>query len=258
MNLTYRSVAVGALFLLMTTGLAGVEANDAKTKPTHEWDYGTEHGPRHWGELKTEFASCNSGHRQSPIDIEKADKADLPPITFDYKPSSLRIIDNGHTIMVSYDAGSSIRVGDVTYQLKQFHFHRPSEESIHGKTSDMVAHLVHADAEGHLAVVAVLLDHGKENALVRELWNHIPKEKEKEALLDAVKINVADLLPKDRGYYTFEGSLTTPPCTENVTWFVLKQPVPISTGELTQFSQLYPHNARPTQPLYERVVKETR
>jgi carbonic anhydrase len=185
-------------------------------------------------------------------------KTELPPIQFDYKPSALRIIDNGHTIMVSYDAGSSIRVGAVQYQLKQFHFHRPSEESIHGKTSDMVAHLVHADAEGHLAVVAVLLAHGKENALIRELWKHIPKEKGKETLVEDVKISVADLLPKDRGYYTFEGSLTTPPCSEGVTWFVLKQPVPISTDEVAEFSKVYARNARPVQALDGRVVRETR
>jgi carbonic anhydrase len=258
MNLIDRSIAVTALFVLMTTSLAAVAADEARPRATHEWDYGTEHGPRHWGDLKQDFASCNTGHRQSPIDIEKAEKADLPPITFDYKPSSLRIVDNGHTILVSYDPGSSIRVGDVTYQLKQFHFHRPSEEAIHGKTSDMVAHLVHADAEGHLAVVAVLLEHGNENALVRELWKHIPMEKERETLLEAVKINVADLLPKGRGYYTFEGSLTTPPCSEGVTWFVLKQPVPISAGEVAQFSKIYPHNARPVQPLHERVVRQTR
>ena len=117
---------------------------------------------------------------------------------------------------------------------------------------------MHADEAGHLAVVAVLLEQGKENPLVRELWKDIPKEKDKEALLEGVQINVADLLPRDRGYYTFEGSLTTPPCSENVTWFVLKQPVPISADEVAQFSKLYPHDARPTQPLYDRVVRETR
>lgn len=254
MSLTNRSIAVSALFLLITTNPARVAAED----PTHEWAYGGEHGPQHWGDLKAEFASCTTGHRQSPIDIQKTEKADLPSMAFDYKPSSLRIIDNGHTIMASYDAGSSIRVGDAKYQLKQFHFHRPSEETIHGEASDMVAHLVHADAEGHLAVVAVLLEYGKENALIRELWKHIPKEKGKETILEAVKINVADLLPKDRGYYTFEGSLTTPPCSEGVTWFVLKQPVPISADEVAAFSKVYPQNARPTQPLQERVVRETR
>lgn len=190
--------------------------------------------------------------------LDQTDKADLPAIQFDYKRSPLRIIDNGHTIMVTYGPGSSIRVGDTSYQLKQFHFHRPSEEKIHGKTYDMVAHLVHADQAGHLAVVAILLEQGTESALVRELWRDIPKQKEKEDLLEAVQISVADLLPADRGYYTFEGSLTTPPCSENVTWFVLKQPFHISAGEIAEFSKLYRRDARPTQPLYGSVVRETR
>lgn len=251
-------IQVSALFLCMTMTAGGIRAQEAKPPEAHAWDYGSEHGPQHWGDLKAEYASCSVGQHQSPIDIEKTEKADLPSIAFDYKPSSLRIVDNGHTIVATYDAGSSIRVGAGQYQLKQFHFHRPSEETIHGKASDMVAHLVHADAEGHLAVVAVLLERGKENALIRELWKNIPKEKGKETLRGDVKINVADLLPKDRGYYTFEGSLTTPPCSEGVTWFVLKQRVPISADEVAAFSKVYPHNARPTQPLHERTVKETR
>jgi carbonic anhydrase len=122
----------------------------------------------------------------------------------------------------------------------------------------MVAHLVHADAAGKLAVVAVLLEQGTESALVRELWRDIPKQKEKEVLLEKVSINAADLLPGERGYYTFEGSLTTPPCSENVTWFVLKQPFHVSAGEIAEFSKLYRHDARPTQPLYGRVVRETK
>jgi carbonic anhydrase len=258
MDLTYRSIAVGALFLLIATNFARVEAEEPKPHETHEWDYGSEHGPLHWGDVKAEYASCKTGHRQSPIDIQNAETADLPAIEFDYKPSSLRIIDNGHTIMASFDAGSSIRVGTVQYQLKQLHFHRPSENTIHGTASDMEVHLVHADADGHLAVVAVLLEHGKENRLVRELWKHIPNEKGKEAIHKAVKINAAELLPADRGYYTFEGSLTTPPCSEGVAWFVLKQPVPISTDEVARFTKLYPHNARPDQPIHDRVVRATR
>jgi carbonic anhydrase len=242
----------------MATTLGRAGAQEAKPAEKHEWDYGEEHGPRHWGDLKAEFAPCKAGHRQSPIDIQKTQKADLPAIHFDYKPSPLRIIDNGHTIMVTYAPGSSIRVGDTQYELKQFHFHRPSEEKIHGKTYDMVAHLVHADQAGRLAVVAVLLRQGMESPLVRELWRDIPSQKEKEELLDNVQINVAELLPADRGYYTFEGSLTTPPCSENVTWFVLKQPSQVSAGEIAEFSKLYRHDARPTQPLYDRVVRETR
>lgn len=224
----------------------------------HIWDYSEEHGPTHWGELKPEYAKCGLGHRQSPIDIRNPHLADLPAIRFDYKPSPLRIIDNGHTIMINYGPGSSISVGAKTYALKQFHFHRPSEEKINGKGFDMVVHIVHVDSEGALAVVAVLMQDGKDNRLVRELWNDLPKEQEKEERLDNVKINLAELLPADRGYYTFPGSLTTPPCSENVTWFVLKNPVSVSRAEIDQFSKLYRNDARPTQPLYDRVVLESK
>jgi carbonic anhydrase len=226
--------------------------------PEHTWDYGNSKGPSHWGELKPEFALCKNGHRQSPIDIRNPQKTDLPPIQFNYKPSPLHIIDNGHTIMVSCCPGSFISVGGKEYALKQFHFHRPSEERINGKSYEMVVHLVHADLEGKLAVVAVLVETGQNNSLLHELWNDVPKEKEKEESLVGVQIDVSRLLPADRGYYTFPGSLTTPPCSENVTWFVLKHPVTVSAAEIEQFSKLYRHNARPTQPLYGRIVLESK
>jgi carbonic anhydrase len=239
---------------LVAVGMAGLPA---RAQHAHGWDYGKEHGPAHWGDT-AEFATCRAGHRQSPIDIQGAEKADLPPIQFDYHPTPLRIVDNGHTVMVTYGPGSSIRVGDRQYELKQFHFHRPSEETIHGRHAEMSLHIVHADAQGRLAVVAVLLERGTENALVRDLWSHLPKEKEKEEADAGVQVNAADLLPVDRGYYTFEGSLTTPPCTENVTWFVLKQSTPVSPEEIARFAKLYSNDARPVQPRNGRVVKETR
>lgn len=143
-------------------------------------------------------------------------------IEFAYVPSALHIIDNGHTVMVNYAPGSFISVGGKKYELKQFHFHRPSEEKINGKGYEMSLHLVHADQEGNMAVVAVLLEKGQENPVVRDVWINLPMKKEKEATLDNVQVNAAGLLPTDRGYYTYAGSLTTPPCTENVTSFVLK------------------------------------
>jgi carbonic anhydrase len=224
----------------------------------HIWDYGETLGPDHWGNLKPEFAACKDGHHQSPIDIRNPQKADLPPIRFDYRPSPLHIVDNGHTIMVNYAPGSYMTVGDKKYSLQQFHFHRPSEEKINGKGFDMTVHLVHTDNKGKLAVVAVLLQQGEDNPLMRELWNDLPKEKEKEELLDNIRIDVSRLLPADRSYYTFSGSLTTPPCTEDVTWFVLKHPMTISAAEIQRFSQLYRDDARPTQPLYDRVVLESK
>jgi len=226
--------------------------------PEHTWDYGESRGPSHWGDLKSEFAPCKNGHRQSPIDIRNPQKADLPPIQFDYKPSPLHIVDNGHTVMINYGSGSFITVGENRYALKQFHFHRPSEETINGKGYEMAVHLVHADQEGKLAVVAVLLQKGEDNPLVHELWNDLPTEKEKEEDRDNIQIDVAGLLPAERGYYTYQGSLTTPPCSEDVTWFVLKHPLTVSAAEIQQFSKLYRHDARPTQPLYGRVVLESK
>ena len=147
--------------------------------PGHSWDYGESNGPSHWGELKPEFALCKDGHHQSPIDIRNPKKADLPGIQFDYKPSPLHIIDNGHTVMINYGPGSFMSVGGEKYALKQFHFHRPSEEKINGEGYEMVVHLVHANQEGKLAVVAVLLQRGEDNPLVRELWKTCPRKRKR-------------------------------------------------------------------------------
>jgi carbonic anhydrase len=253
MSIRLCSIAVIGLGLLSSGIVVGQDH-----KPEHVWGYSGTLGPEHWGDLKPEFAACKDGHRQSPIDIQSPQPADLLAIEFDYKPSPLRIVDNGHTIMINYAPGSFIRVGDKRYELKQFHFHRPSEEKINGRAFDMVVHLVHADAEGNLAVVAVLLNKGSDNPLIHELWNDLPKEKDKEAALDKVQIDLTQLLPANRGYYTFPGSLTTPPCSENVTWFVLKQSVTISDAEIAKFAHLYSNDARPTQPLNGRVVLESR
>jgi carbonic anhydrase len=133
--------------------------------------------------------------------------------------------------MINYSPGSFIRVGGKQYELKQFHFHRPSEENISGHAFEVEAHLVHADSDGNLAVVAVLLNKGGDNPLIHKLWNDLPKEKEKE-VRETVHIDITQLLPASRSYYTFPGSLTTPPCSENVNWFVLKQPVTISGDEI--------------------------
>ena len=207
----------------------------------HDWDYGKEHGPRHWGDAKPEFAACKTGKTQSPIDIRGA--------------TPLHIIDNGHTIQVNYGAGSSITVGNERYDLVQFHFHKPSEEKIDGKGFPMVAHLVHKNSQGALAVVAVLLAEGSANPLVQTLWTSLPAEKEKEKAVGQVSINAAGLLPRKHGYYTFPGSLTTPPCSEGVTWFVLTSPMHVSKAQLDRFGKVYNGNARPVQPLNGRTIK---
>ncbi|MFT3956948.1 MAG: carbonic anhydrase family protein [Piscinibacter sp.] len=248
-----------------TTARAAAAAAPARPKPAapaHDaghaahWSYDGEGGPASWGAMKPEFATCSSGKRQSPIDIRGGIKVQLEPVQFDYKPSGFRVVDNGHTIQVNVGAGNSIEVMGRRFELLQFHFHRPSEERIDGRQFDMVAHLVHKDLEGRLAVVAVLLDRGSAQPLVQTIWNNLPLEKGDEvAARGAIDMNA--LLPPDRSYFTYMGSLTTPPCSEGVLWMVMKQPVPISPDQIAVFSRLYPMNARPIQSASGRLIKES-
>jgi len=246
------SKAIPALFV--ATALCC--AHGVRAEGPH-WSYQGHGGPAEWGELDPAFATCQLGKLQSPIDIRGAKTADLPAIKFDYKPSPLRVIDNGHSIQVNYAPGSSIDVGGTRYELVQFHFHKPSEEKIDGKAHAMVAHLVHKGADGKLAVVAVLLDAGGTSPTIDTIWKNLPQEKGKEATVNAT-IDAATLLPADHGYYTFQGSLTTPPCSEDVRWFVLKTPVKVAGSEITAFGKIYPMNARPSQPLNGRTLEATR
>ena len=247
-NKTFFCLGLASLLLIPTLAY-GQESS---------WSYKGENGPTSWGKLDSAYGACSVGHTQSPIDITGAKKSDLPELTFDYSGAPLNIIDNGHTIQVNYPPGSTLTVGEKTYTLKQFHFHHPSEEQVDGRPHDMVVHLVHADAEGHLAVVAVFLNKGNANPLLESLWANIPAEKEKAIDVSGVTVNAKDLLPADHGYYTFAGSLTTPPCSEGVTWFVMKAPMTLSDTQLATFARMYPLNARPVQPTNGRQILETR
>lgn len=223
-----------------------------------KWSYTGAGEPKNWGKLDSANFACATGDRQSPIDIKNAKSADLPALKLDYKPSALNIIDNGHTIQVNFAEGSTLTVGDKTYELKQFHFHHPSEEHVGEKVFPLVAHLVHADDEGHLAVVAVLFTEGAANPLIETLWKNIPAEKEKAKDVPSVSIQLQDMLPSDHGYFTYTGSLTTPPCSEGVTWYVLKNHMTISKEQLAAFARIYPLNARPIQPTNGREILQTK
>ncbi|MCH8621881.1 carbonic anhydrase family protein [Undibacterium sp. TS12] len=220
------------------------------------WSYQGEGGPLNWGKLNPANAKCDIGERQSPIDIRDGIKVDLDPIAFDYKPSRFSVVDNGHTIQVNMGAGNYINVLGHNYELAQFHFHKPSEERVNGKSFEMVAHLVHKDADGKLAVVAVLIERGKAHSLVQHVWNNLPLEKN-EPVQALTTMDMNDILPVKRDYYTYMGSLTTPPCSEGVLWLVMKEPIEISPDQLTIFSRLYPMNARPIQKNSGRLIKES-
>lgn len=243
------------LVVLCCFAASGAWAGKA-AHPVH-WEYEGVHGPAHWGEMKKDFETCGLGKHQSPIDIGKTEmKSDLPDLAFDYVASPLKIINNGHTVQVNIGEGSSLGIGDHAYKLAQFHFHTPSEEKIKGKPADMVAHLVHKDADGKLAVVAVLIKQGKENAALQAVFDNMPVGAGPVHAVEDLSVNVADLLPAKHGYYHFEGSLTTPPCSEGVQWYVVSSPVEASASQIASFRRLYKHNARPVQPMNDRTVVE--
>lgn len=221
------------------------------------WDYEGEGAPDNWAKLDPQNQVCATGLRQSPIDIRDGIKVDLEAIKFNYRPSTFRIVDNGHTVQVAV-GDSSITLTGKTYELVQFHFHRPSEEKVNGQRFDMVAHLVHRSDDGQLAVLAVLLERGNENPFIQTLWNNLPLEKNAEVSPPDLAIDPTTLLPASRSYYTYMGSLTTPPCTEGVLWLVMKQPAQISPDQINIFSRLYKNNARPIQPTAGRLIKEGR
>ncbi len=250
----------------LTVEAARARAHGAKpgaknaAKPHGEkphWGYTGEGSAERWGELAPEYRLCAIGTRQTPIDIRDTLKVDLEPIQFDYRPSSFTVLDNGHTIQVTVPPGNTLTVRQRRYELQQFHFHRPAEERVNGRGFDMVVHLVHRDEAGKLAVVAVLLTLGaQDHPLIQKVWNHLPLEKlQPESVPGGLDLNL--LLPQERGYFTFMGSLTTPPCSEDVLWMVLREPVPVSAQQLAVFSRLYPMNARPIQPAAGRIVKES-
>ncbi len=239
------------------TGAAHAPSGNTHGGEAH-WTYEGDTGPQAWGSLKPAFNVCAIGKRQSPINIENGGTLQGPaePVQFAYAPSNGTVVNNGHTIQVDIQGDNSITVRGSNYRLLQFHFHTPSEEQINFKRFPMVAHLVHKNSEGQLAVVAVLLDEGEANPMIDKVWTYMPLDSGDRVRMPQDLLDVNGLLPKDQRYYQFMGSLTTPPCTEGVLWMVMKQPVTMSRAQLKLFAQIYPNNARPVQPVNGRTVRE--
>jgi carbonic anhydrase len=242
------------LATLVSATVFAAEENAATPHHPH-WGYTADTGAKHWAEMQPDYVTCKLGKEQSPIDIRGAKKGELPAIDFGYQASPAEVVNNGHSIQVNLAAAGSAKLASGDYQLLQFHFHAPSEEKIRGKAYPMVAHMVHRDEAGNLAVVAVLFKLGKENPGLAKVFAAMPAEVDGKAAL-AENFNPADLLPAKQGYYAYMGSLTTPPCSENVHWQVLKQPVELSKAQLAAFRKLYPMNARPVQPLNGRSIEQ--
>ncbi|WP_394248112.1 carbonic anhydrase [Vibrio profundi] len=211
-----------------------------------EWGYTGDSGPEHWKGL------CQSGVNQSPIDISNTIEGELDPIQFNYGSSGQYVLNNGHTIQVNIDGSHTIDLEGKTFSLLQFHFHTPSENLIKGHAYPLEMHLVHADENNNLAVVGVMLEEGAESDAIEKVWSVMPQSTGKARLPQSIELN--DLLPKDQDYYRFNGSLTTPPCSEGVTWLVMKSPISISSEQLTQFKTIYSGNSRPVQRINARPV----
>jgi carbonic anhydrase len=229
---------------------------------TH-WDYQGERGPRFWGKLDPDFSLCEKGHNQSPIDIAKTSPATLPKLQADFSPAKLQIvhhehiadeINNGHTIQVNYSEGDTLAIGDTSYELIQFHFHAPSEHTVKGKHYPMEIHFVHKSPSGNLAVVGVFVEKGAHNAAFDPIWANLPKQQGVVSHYEHVQVNVDDLLPHSTKSYRYDGSLTTPPCSEGVKWVVMQSPIQLSAAQIKQFTSLIKANNRPVQPLHHRVT----
>ncbi|MEA5567222.1 carbonic anhydrase family protein [Anabaena sp. UHCC 0399] len=220
---------------------------------TPDWGYGGAANPTQWAQISHDFALCELGRDQSPINLVSAIKEKLQPIFFNYKPTPLVVVNNGHTLQVNYAPGSTITINGEKYTLLQFHFHTPSEHTIGGKAAAMELHLVHRNDAGQLSVVGIMMKEGAANRLINEIWQYIPAVGETKTV--SRTINAAAFLPNTKAYFSYPGSLTTPPCSEGVRWNVLVEPITVSKEEISIFQKLYQVNARPIQPVNGRVIE---
>lgn len=230
-------------------------------EPHAEWTYGGSDGPAHWAGLSAGFRTCRTGERQSPIDLggphTAAGAAAVEELLFDYRPVTAELVNTGHTIQANVSAGSRIVIGTHPYALTQFHFHLPSEHTLRGAHTSMELHLVHADADGALAVVAVLLAPGPGRSAFAGVLSGLPDEAGATRRV-AGQVDLTTFLPANRDRYEYRGSLTTPPCTEGVRWSVLMTPSAVAVDEVGAYRRLFPKSNRPTQPRRGRQIAVVR
>ncbi len=268
---------VSSLLLLSTTSLLAstpdeAAAKEVKTPATatkaHEekkeanaaphWGYTGAEGPENWGKLSPKFTICETGRNQSPVDLKNIVDANLPPIKFNYNMlSAADIINNGHTVQVNLWSGGEIRVDGEKYTLKQFHFHTPSENTINGKNFPLEMHLVHLNKKNEIAVVAIMFEPGKDDELLTALWKNIPLKAGDSHKLGTKALKGMEFESDLTSYYRFNGSLTTPPCSEGVKWIVMKNTRHVSKEQVLTFQKALKHaNNRPVQPLNARIIVE--
>jgi carbonic anhydrase len=242
---TVISIFVIVVIALMLSG-------DKKDVGAH-WSYDEELGPKEWASLDEKYEMCAEGLHQSPINIINSIEAQLTSLSLEEKSKAKTFVNNGHTVQVNFSGFNTLNLDNTKYYLKQIHFHTPSENQIDGKSYPMEAHLVHASSTGQLAVVAVLFEEGSENNVLNKLLRNLPENKGDKNNLKSEVLGY-EILPVSKEYYKFNGSLTTPPCSEGVKWFVLRTPVQLSTSQLNDFMEVMPKNNRPIQEINARTI----
>lgn len=251
-TITRRSVINAGVFAALGCACCGALAGPAAASGGPSWSYEGKTGPEAWGSLGKDYAVCGQGAAQSPVDLASPIGADIAPVTIRWNAETDgQVINNGHTIQVNVPNGSTVKVGTTSYELLQFHFHHPSEHLVDGKPLAMEVHFVHRSAAGDLAVVGVLFEEGAENPALAPIWSAMPKEKGDGPV---VALTPKAFLPADKAQFRYAGSLTTPPCSEIVTWIAYKTPVQASRAQIAAFAELFPMNARPAQPLHRRFL----
>ncbi len=221
-------------------------AEQRKSSLPIAWGYGAADGPERWGSLAPEFAACSLGREQSPIDLADAESRPLPEIAFDYAPGPVSVLHDGHNLVWNFSPGSAITVSGKRFDLQQFHLHHPGEHTVEGAGFPLELHLVHADSKGALAVVGVFLREGESNRALAPVWRELPEDEAPPRA--AGVLNPRGLLPGSRTTWRYRGSLTTPPCSEGVSWFVMTEPVAVSREQVEAFRRIVGRNARPPQP----------
>lgn len=256
MKIDKLSVFVSVICLLFTIQFSVFPQEQHKKEKTH-WSYSGKEGPEHWSELNPEYSPCNNGYSQSPINISRTYLTKLKPLSLNYKSAGIDLINNGHTIEERIKPGSNAIIDGQKYNLLQFHFHTPSEHTVNGKHYPMELHLVHENNSGQIAVVGIFFKKGKPNSTLQKLINNLPEGINKPVVNKNIKIDIEKLLPSERSYFHYFGSLTTPACKEGVSWNIFTTPVEASQKQIEIFHKIMGNNARPVQPLHNRFILQS-
>lgn len=236
------------IILTAALALAGSAAAQEHSPHTPGWTYGGATGPERWSELDPANATCAVGQQESPIDLKGAITADLGPLDIDWAPMAAAARDTGHAIQVDAPEGSTMAVGGQTYRLLQFHVHQPAEHLLDGRRLPLEIHFVHAGPDGILGVLGVFAEVGAASAPLQAVIDSLG------APAGDATLDPDGFLPSGRGFFRYEGSLTTPPCSETVDWVLLGDPVTVSQAQVDAFERLHPGNTRPVQPLHRRFL----